>query len=133
MREAISELKGFAQGINIHTSRNPSMRRIREVLLNEYIGAITIGLLLAYAASGIVSSVVQPLIRYLYHPRTQESIYGNSRISFSSFLPPLVSVILYLFLAYLILYWLYLRPIGEIEKETNADSEPLSSDEAGQP
>ena len=101
------------------------LTKIRNVLASEYIGAITIGFLLAQVVAGIASAVVQWLAFYA----TEKQDHSNLLPSEPSVFPwwnvilPIVSVLLYLLAAGFLFRWLYLRP------NTNK-KEPLSNHEA---
>src|SRR5215471_5182156 len=87
------------------------MRRLREVLVNEYIGAIAIGFLLAQAAGGVVGVILQPLITYFEQRGRPQSIFAPTPSVFNwpQLIVGTVSVVLHLLAAWLLLYWLYLR------------------------
>ena len=87
------------------------MRKIRQILLNEYIGAIAIGFLLAQTAGGLIGLVLNPLAFYWESRNSPHSVFGGDERSFGwhTLLIPLISVILHLLIAFLLLYWLYLR------------------------
>jgi multisubunit Na+/H+ antiporter MnhB subunit len=109
------------------------MRRIREVLLNEYIGAIAIGFILAQVVAGIVSTVVTPIAFYWESRRRPANAFESRAFSWESLLVPLVSVVLYLLAAYLLVHWLYLRPVEETVEKTNGDDVSAAPDGSTQP
>lgn len=88
------------------------MKRLREVLRNEYIGAIAIGFLLFQAVSDLIAAVMQPLVTYIQnHNRPQSvfaappSIFDWPRLTLS-----LVDVVLHLLVVFLLILWLYRTP-----------------------
>ena len=83
------------------------MRKIREVLVNEYIGAIAIGFLLAQALAATVSTIVQSLAFYMENRNRGVMGGGRGAFDWSALLLPAVSVILDLLVAFLLLFWLY--------------------------
>lgn len=88
------------------------LRRIRNVLASEYIGAITIGFLLAQVAAGVASSIVEAVAFYVGEQRDRSNIYPHETHMFPwwNITLPLISIFLYLLAAGLLFYWLYLRP-----------------------
>ena len=85
------------------------MRRIRELLRTQYIGAIVIGMLVAQAMVGIVSLLIQPVIWYQQSRGARSVLPGASPFPWSNLLPLTLTVILYLLVAYLFLAWVYSR------------------------
>ena len=86
------------------------MKRIREVLVNEYIGAVAIGLILASAITGLIGVVVQTLALYWNIRHEAHSIFEPARsIPWGNLISGLVPVALYFLAAYVLLRWLYLR------------------------
>ncbi len=85
------------------------MKRIKEVLLTQYIGAITIGFLLAQGIGSLISLLLQPVAWYL----GRHSYFGGTEQAYpwtSAFLPSLAAVLLYFLVVYAFLRWLYWRP-----------------------
>ncbi len=82
------------------------MRKLRDVLRNEYIGAIAIGFLLAQSVIHFIGAIIQPLT-FALSPRT--TMFGRERV-FSwelMILPSVVSAFLDLLAGYLLFRWLY--------------------------
>lgn len=101
------------------------MRKIREILLNEYIGAIAIGFLLVQAAGGIINLLITPVAFYWNSRNQSQSIFGGDEQTFGwhTLLLPATSVILHFLIAFLLLYWLYLwkpKPAAQEELTENA-------------
>jgi hypothetical protein len=83
------------------------MRKLRQILLTEYIGAIIIGFLLAQALAATISTIVQTISFYL-EGRSRASVFGGrAGFEFGALVPPAVSVILEVVTAFLLIYWLY--------------------------
>lgn len=87
------------------------MKRIREILLNEYIGAITIGLVLAQAAGIAISIVMRPISFYLERSNRPRSIFGATDTTFpwGSLVAPTINLVLSLLVAFVLFDWLYLK------------------------
>lgn len=104
------------------------LRRIRNVLSSEYIGAITIGFLLAQVVAGIANSVVQWLAFYATERQDHSNIFRSEPRVFPwwNVTLPIVSVLLYLVAAGVLFYWLYLRP------NTNEKEPLVNPEEPGQ-
>ena len=88
------------------------LRKIRNVLASEYIGAITIGFLLAQVVAGIASAVVQWLAFYATEKHDHSNLFPSEPRAFPwwDVILPMVSVLLYLIAAGFLFYCLYLRP-----------------------
>jgi len=94
------------------------VRRIRELLLAQYIGAIVIGLVLSQAITSFVTAVLVPAAWYLAERSAPRSVFGFSSpqpFNWDRFVLNLIGVGLYLSVAYLLLRWLYLRGEDRIE------------------
>jgi len=115
------------------------MRRLREVLVNEYIGAIAIGFLLAQAAGGVIGVILQPLITYFENRSRRQSIFAAppSVFNWPQLILGIVSIVLHLLAALLLYLWLYRKkklepavagaaPI-EIEDDDDLDDESEES------
>jgi hypothetical protein len=96
------------------------MQRIREILLTEHIGAITIGFILAQAITGFVSTFVQSGAVYWVSRNTTASVFaGRQAFSRSSLVIPLIAVALYFLVAYFLMRWLYLQPKTQVTPATD--------------
>ncbi|HEX7288196.1 MAG TPA: hypothetical protein VF532_18565 [Candidatus Angelobacter sp.] len=87
------------------------MQKIRQILLNEYIGAITIGLVLAQAAGITISIIMRPINFYLERSNRPRGLFSSAEASFpwGSMIAPAMNLVLYLLVAFALLYWLYLK------------------------
>lgn len=91
------------------------MRRVREILLTQYIGAIVVGFIAAQGLLGLVALVTTPLRWYLeFHNRESVSVLFHATpqqvpFPWDSLLSLSVNVVLYLLIAYLLAHWLYPR------------------------
>lgn len=93
------------------------MRKLRQILLTEYIGAIIIGFLLAQALAATISTIVQTISFYLEGRRA--SVFGGrGGFEFGALVPPAISVILEVLTAFILLYWLYWSGDAPAERET---------------
>ena len=84
------------------------MRRIREILLTQYIGAIVVGMLVVQAIAGFISLLMQPVIWYM-QARESRSIMQAALPPFpwSKLLPSAITIALYVIVSYLLFVWLY--------------------------
>jgi hypothetical protein len=102
------------------------MARIRQVLRNEYIGAIAIGFLLAQSVGVLVSIILRPIEFYLTGGGRQHSVFGfteSAQYPWSQLFVPVLTLILYWMVAVLLLYWLYWRGASsetQVEQSTAA-------------
>jgi len=102
------------------------MRRIRKILLTQYIGAIVIGMLLAQAVGGVVSLAVEPVIWYQQASQSRSVMEpGLKPFPWSDMLPVGIKIALYAFVAYLLLAWLYVPEKGApADADSNAEERP---------
>lgn len=87
------------------------MGRIKQILLQQYIGAIVVGILAADAVGALISGLLQPVTWYFVRRPLETAFPGTTRpLSWEMAVPSVVSAVLYLAAAYLLLRWLYLHP-----------------------
>lgn len=88
------------------------MKRLREILRNEYIGAIAIGFLLFQAVSDLISAVMQPLVTYIQNRSRPQSVFAAAPSIFDwpRLILSLVDVVLHLIVVFLLIWWLYRTP-----------------------
>ena len=107
------------------------MRRLRETLRDEYIGAIAIGFLLAQAIGGIIGVILQPLITYFQNRGRRPSIFASqTNFNWPELILGVISIVLHLLAALLLLYWLY--PKKSREPEVGPPT-PATTDESEGP
>lgn len=87
------------------------MRKIREILLTEYIGAILIAVLIADAFSALITLLISQISYYARFP-THASIQSVRLSTTYSTLSAAVRIALFLGSAYVIARWLYGRRSG---------------------
>jgi hypothetical protein len=86
------------------------MRRLKEILRNEYIGAVAIGFLLAQAAGALINAIAQPIVTYYQlRSRPTGAFATQSVFNWPQILASLTSLVLHLIVALLLIFWLYRR------------------------
>ena len=110
------------------------MRRVKEILHTQYIGAIVVAILSAQGITGLISGVLTPLYAYLESQRPFRSVLDASPREFQfpweSLIGTLASVLLNLAFAFALFCWLFWRTPNEAspaaedaaEADTNAES-----------
>lgn len=94
--------------------RRRLLEGIRKILLHEYIGAITIGFLLAQSAIHLITAIVQPL-NFYFEPRRSNIFTGEGGFPWERLLlPNLVSAVLLFIVAIALIRWLYLGRLGMV-------------------
>ena len=86
------------------------MKRLREVFLTQYIGAITIGFVLAQMVTAVVSGIVQIGVNYSWANREPSSVMGGTAsvaFPWKTLIYVLVTAVLELLIAFLLIRWLY--------------------------
>ena len=102
------------------------MNRIREILLNEYIGAIAIGMVFANAIGQLVGAIISPGMTLWQRSSVHASVLTESGgIAWPSFIRPFVSAVLLLLAGYVLIYWLYLRPENTESTEARPDNSEI--------
>ena len=105
------------------------MKRLREILRNEYIGAIAIGFLLFQAAGELISAVMQPLVTYIQNRSRPASVFAAppSIFNWPQLILALIDLVLHLLVAFLLILWLYRtpkpKPVVAVAKASSASAE----------
>lgn len=89
------------------------MNRIRDVLRNEYIGAIAIGMLLAQLIGIAISLIMRPISFYLERATQSRSVFGRTDTElfpWASLIGPAINFVVLALIAFLFLQWLHFRP-----------------------
>ncbi len=87
------------------------MKKIREVLKNEYIGAVAIGVVIAFSIISFISTVLQTVIVYWESRHRASSVFAPSvEFPWVNLIAGIAPVVLYLLVAYILMRWLYYRP-----------------------
>ena len=98
------------------------MERIREILLSQYIGAITIGVLVAQGVIALLSGAIRAFASY-YGPEARAVMVGDrASVAWFQLIDGVVLAILYLVVSYILLRWLYLH-----HEPTSTEGEPPAS------
>jgi hypothetical protein len=113
------------------------MNRIREVLRNEYIGAVAIGFLLAQLLVIVISLIMRPINFYVDRAASPTSVFGYSKIEpfpLASLIGPVINIVLLGLISFLFLRFLYLKPTGdEADKGTPGVSADIQQDSDSAP
>lgn len=97
------------------------MRKIREILLTEYIGAILIGVLIADAFSYLFTIVTEQITYYsffIHHELPETPFRPSHRTAITA---GAVRLSLYLISAYLLFHWLY-KPTVDTSHDPNTEA-----------
>lgn len=87
------------------------MRRLREILRNQYIGAIAIGFLLFQAAGDIINMAMQPIATYIQLRKSPPSVLATQSIfRWPQLIATLMDAVLHILVALLFTFWLYRNP-----------------------
>ncbi|SRR5258706_9779627 len=100
------------------------MRRIREILLTQYIGAITIGFIFAQAMIQFINVTVQVGANYWASRQDNHSaLVASVSFRWNDFIVSMTSVALNLLAGFLLIRWLYAMPPAELrDEEIHEDS-----------
>src|SRR5512136_2922032 len=92
---AARRCKAARRHLGFSLQRERAMRRIREILLNQYIGAIASGLILAQTAFTAITIVSQPLTYYFGGRSRARSIFGATESAFpwNSLVGPVINLV----------------------------------------
>src|SRR5271157_160672 len=102
------------------------MKRIREILLTQYIGAITIGFIFAQAAIQFINELTLTAGRYWTAEETQGSVMGATRsFPWANFIVSMTSVALHLLVGFLLIRWLY------SDEKTQSSSQEVEAPSVG--
>jgi hypothetical protein len=86
------------------------MARLREILLTQYIGAVTIGLVFAQAVTAFINSIVQCGTQYWVAQHSRSIISNSPDFPWSNLIISLVRVSLYIVICLGFIRWLYAEP-----------------------
>jgi hypothetical protein len=105
------------------------MKRIREILLTQYIGAITIAFIFAQAAIHFINEVAVTIAQYWMIQQDQGSAMGAPRsFPWANLIVSMASVALQLLVGFLLIRWLYAG-----EKTQSGDQEVEASSTEAEP
>jgi len=85
------------------------MNRIREVLRNEYVGAVAIGFLFAQVIGIVISLVMRP-VNFFVERASRPGAFGRvdtETFPWASLISPALNVLLLGLISFLLLRWLY--------------------------
>jgi hypothetical protein len=84
------------------------MKRIREILLTQYIGAITVGFILAQATISFINELAGAVAEYWAIQQNRGSAIGApTSFRWANFIVSMTSVALHLVVGFLLIRWLY--------------------------
>lgn len=84
------------------------MKKIRETLLSQHIGAITIGFVLALAISNLVNALVQSGFAYWsVREQAKTDFRMTPYFPWNLLIAAIVSMALYFLVAFILMRWLY--------------------------
>ncbi|MBZ5666778.1 MAG: hypothetical protein LAO30_19510 [Acidobacteriia bacterium] len=94
------------------------MRRIREILLTQYIGAITIGFIFAQGVIQFINVTVQIGSNYwASRQASQSALVGSASFPWNHFILSMTSIALNLLAGFLLIRWLYATETSEIQDD----------------
>lgn len=95
----------------VYNSIPSLMKRLREILANEYIGAIAIGFLLFQVFATLISTILQPIATYIETRSRPQSLFApaHSIFNWPQIVLSITSMVLHLLVAFLLTYWLYFK------------------------
>jgi len=97
------------------------LERVKRALVQSYIGAITLGYLLAetiFAFANIFASPLEDWIQRQDYQRLVQSVFRSTDVQLHVAVPHLIRCVLYLILFSILLRWLYLEPTKREELES---------------
>lgn len=103
------------------------MKKIREVLKNQYIGAVAIGVIIAFSIISFISTVLQTVIVYWESRHRASSVFApNPEFPWANLIAGIIPVVLYLLVAYILMRWLYYEPAPPTVRESPAVQPPAT-------
>lgn len=91
------------------------MNQVREILRTQFVGAITIGFLLAQGIGRFIGAGMDPVIWYLEQSKRFDRYVQPSPFSWPSLAVELVYALLYLLVSFVLTGWLYWEPKAKQE------------------
>ena len=109
--------------------------KIKQILLQQYIGAIVTAFIAAQGIQAVISILFSPLSFFLSRvilrtqPNTYEGAGGMASLAWTSLVPLFVSAVLYLVAASLLIWWLFWdNDVPQVETAQNS-ADPEQADE----
>lgn len=103
------------------------MKRLREVLINQYIGAIAIGFLLAKTMAGAITGLIGNVINYYFAVREDSRLMGAPSVfPWNALIISLVAAAVELVVALLLMRWLYAPAEDGDQDSGNASAESVA-------
>ena len=105
------------------------MRRIREILLTQYIGAIAIAIVFAQVVSAFIALLIEPLqwilrVRLVHNQTTGSARYPPDAPPYpwDEFLLQFANVLLYFIIFYAMARWLYPEALDAASIDESGDA-----------
>jgi hypothetical protein len=86
------------------------LTKIREILLTQYIGTVVIALLGCNAAITLITTILQDVFWFVRHQRLQSEMGASDPFRYDDLAYSVLTVLLYLSVAYLLSRWLFPLP-----------------------
>lgn len=104
------------------------MLRLKKALVESFVGAIALGWLIAQGILHFANMFSAPFAGWLTRREYRTLMHqpvGPIGPSFQDALPELAKSAALLIVGYLLLRWLYFKPIAELPSESNENQQPL--------
>lgn len=100
--------------------------RLKAALVDSFVGAIAIGLLVSQGLAEIVGLFINPITVWLQQRQRSESFPPGSpdaSLAFQSVFIQLIRAVLVLMIAYGMLYWLYFPKSAQKDQEADPETD----------
>jgi hypothetical protein len=97
------------------------MNQVREILRTQFVGAITIGFLLAQGIEGLIGVAIDPLAWYLLQSKQFDRYVQPTPFSWPELGIVFVRALLYLLASFALTVWLYWAP--KVKQEVSDELE----------
>lgn len=99
------------------------MSKIRDVLLTQYIGAVTIGMIAAQAIMGLINTFVQAGAAYFAIRQSASSVFSPAQFSWRTPIVSIITVFLEFLACAILIRWLYGDEYSSSESEVPNNGE----------
>lgn len=106
------------------------LEKIRKAMVESFVGAIAIGVLIANSIVNFVMGITTPLTEWLtmrLQNRQENPYYPSPEFPFQRLIPQWIASAVFLLIAYALLRWLYMEPSAAAPSDLPEEQGPEES------
>jgi hypothetical protein len=106
------------------------LKKLRQILVESFVGAIALGWMLAEIVAHLVNVFAAPVASWIgrteYRDVLRTNSYPTAGFLLQDALPELIRFIVLLLVWYVLVRWLYFKPVTNADAEIHPDPEPAA-------